>query len=102
MCDVVTDILSSTGKATPGWMAMYELPQFLSYTTIDSFHFRRGFGKQMKDASMVLMWSNSDGSITLSQRSAEGHSEPTVDTNPQMVATLAEDVSAVSVQCIGP
>ncbi|KAJ7587081.1 hypothetical protein C8J56DRAFT_91195 [Mycena floridula] len=55
-----------------------------------------GFGSQMTGSSMVIMWSNSDGSITLSQRKATGESEPPVDANPSTVATLATDLSVTS------
>ncbi|KAF9060317.1 hypothetical protein BDP27DRAFT_1370638 [Rhodocollybia butyracea] len=43
--------LSGTGKMVPGWMGV-------------------GFGSQMADSPMVILWSNSDGSITVSQREA--------------------------------
>ncbi|KAJ7587082.1 CBD9-like protein [Mycena floridula] len=73
----VTYTLSSTGKMTPGWMAI-------------------GSGSNMKGSSMVIMWSNFDGSITLSQRKATGKSEPTVDSDPSAVATLSTDLSTTS------
>ncbi|KAI5124526.1 hypothetical protein M0805_003050 [Coniferiporia weirii] len=46
-----------------------------------------GFGTQMEDARMVIMWTNSDGSITLSQRTAAGLVEPEPDPSPPRVAT---------------
>ncbi|KAL5511567.1 hypothetical protein ACEPAH_4784 [Sanghuangporus vaninii] len=46
-----------------------------------------GFGTQMADAKMVIMWSNSDGSVTLSQRTAPALVEPVPDPNPQRTAT---------------
>ncbi|KAJ7587083.1 CBD9-like protein [Mycena floridula] len=73
----VTYTLSSTGKLTPGWMAM-------------------GFGTQMTGSSVVIMWSNSDGSITLSQRKASGEFEPSLDNNPSRVATLSNALSTTS------
>lgn len=68
-------VLSST--QTVGWMGM-------------------GFGKQMSNSPMVIMWSNSDGTITVSQREASGHSTPQVVSNPDRVATLAESASTTS------
>lgn len=65
----VTYILQSTNKFPLGWMAM-------------------GFGTQMANSPMVIMWTNSDGSITLSQREAPAEVMPTVVNNPPNVATL--------------
>ncbi len=56
----------------------------------------RGFGNQMSNSPMIIMWSNSDGTITVSQREASGHSTPQVVSNPDRVATLAESASTVS------
>ena len=50
----------------------------------------------MADSSMVLMWSNSDGSITLSQRSAPGEIMPTVQSNPPFNATLEASMSSIN------
>ncbi|CAK5265808.1 unnamed protein product [Mycena citricolor] len=69
--------LSGTGKMTPGWMAM-------------------GFGSYMANAKMVIMWSNSDGSVTLSQRTAPGEQMPTLDASPPFLATLSESLSTAS------
>ncbi|KZW01887.1 hypothetical protein EXIGLDRAFT_597162, partial [Exidia glandulosa HHB12029] len=44
----------------------------------------------MADSAMVIMWANEDGSVTLSQRTAPGHVQPTVTTKPARVATLAK------------
>ncbi|KXN93335.1 hypothetical protein AN958_00259 [Leucoagaricus sp. SymC.cos] len=71
------DVLSSTGVNTVGWMGV-------------------GFGQQMPNTPMVIMWVNSDGSITLSQRSASGHFMPTVDNNPPRIATLEQSLSSTS------
>ena len=54
----------------------------------------RGFGTSMANAAMVIMWPNSDGSITLSQRSAPGEVMPTVDTSPPFIATPQPSLSA--------
>lgn len=58
--------------------------------------FRRGFGSQMANTPMVIMWSNSDGTITLSQRQAQREVMPTVVANPPRVATLNDALSNVS------
>ncbi|KAF9452360.1 CBD9-like protein [Macrolepiota fuliginosa MF-IS2] len=70
-------VLSSTGEIPVGWMAI-------------------GFGTQMPNTPMVIMWANSDDSITLSQRSARGFVMPTVDTNPPRQATLKQALSSTS------
>ncbi|OBZ70665.1 hypothetical protein A0H81_09410 [Grifola frondosa] len=66
--------LQSTGAQTLGWMAM-------------------GFGTTMAGSPMVIMWPNSDNSITLSQRLATGEIMPIVDSNPPRAATLQESLS---------
>ena len=48
----------------------------------------RGFGDAMANAKMVIMWPNSDGSVTLLQRTASSEVMPTPDNNPPRVATL--------------
>jgi len=50
----------------------------------------------MADTPMVIMWPNSDGNITLSQRSAPSEVMPTVDKNPPRVASLSVEDSSVS------
>ncbi|WWC70667.1 uncharacterized protein I206_104618 [Kwoniella pini CBS 10737] len=47
-----------------------------------------GFGNSMINSPMVIVWPNSDGSITLSQRKANNHVTPAVDSNPPRKATL--------------
>ncbi|WRT67692.1 uncharacterized protein IL334_004664 [Kwoniella shivajii] len=47
-----------------------------------------GFGSTMINSPMVIVWPNSDGSITLSQRKATNHVTPTVDSNPPRKASL--------------
>ncbi|KAF5374583.1 hypothetical protein D9757_010155 [Collybiopsis confluens] len=66
--------LSSTGKKDPGWMAI-------------------GFGTSMIDTPMVVMWPNSDGSITLSQRMAASYSMPVVVPDPPRMATISKELS---------
>lgn len=41
----------------------------------------------MANTPMVIMWSNSDGTMTLSQRKAPQEVMPTVDPSPPRVAT---------------
>ncbi|KAI0743639.1 hypothetical protein C8Q80DRAFT_1106923 [Daedaleopsis nitida] len=60
--------MQSTGKGELGWMAL-------------------GFGQQMANSPMVIMWPNQDGSITVSQRTAPGEVMPTLDSNPPRIAT---------------
>lgn len=50
------------------------------------------------DTPMVIMWPNSDGSITLSQRQAPSEIMPTLVANPPKVATVAPALSTV--RCI--
>lgn len=44
---------------------------------------------------MVIMWPNSDGTFTLSQRKGTGHVEPSVDSSPSLVATKLQSASDV-------
>lgn len=50
----------------------------------------------MANSPMVIMWTNSDGSITLSQRSASGEVMPTVVSSPPRVATQQPSLSSAS------
>lgn len=49
----------------------------------------------MSGTKMVVVWPNSDGTFTLSQRTGTGHVLPTFDANPSPVAT--QDLSASEV-----
>ncbi|KAJ7162252.1 hypothetical protein C8R46DRAFT_346620 [Mycena filopes] len=69
--------LTGTGKRTPGWMGM-------------------GFGNQMSNTPMVIMWGNSDGTVTISQRQAPAEVMPTVVASPPRVATLSTTLSTTS------
>ncbi|KAF8586721.1 hypothetical protein K439DRAFT_1631448 [Ramaria rubella] len=73
----VTYELQSTGSHTLGWMAI-------------------GFGSQMADTPMVIMWPNTDGTITLSQRQAPSEVMPTPVASPPKVATVATPLSTLS------
>ncbi|KZP34370.1 hypothetical protein FIBSPDRAFT_971280 [Athelia psychrophila] len=55
-----------------------------------------GFGTAMANAPMVIMWANSDGNITLSQRTATGNVYPTVQSSPPRVATASTALSTTS------
>jgi len=70
-------VLSSLGNAQAGWMAI-------------------GFGTQMANTPMVIMWMNSDGTITLSQRQASAEVMPTVVSNPPRTASLDNALSVLS------
>jgi len=74
--DVVRYTLTSQ-RDSVGWMAM-------------------GFGTRMVQSPMVIMWANSDGSLTLSQRLAVREEEPSVVSNPPRVATAQSEVSVTS------
>ncbi|KAJ6538780.1 hypothetical protein DFH09DRAFT_1176218 [Mycena vulgaris] len=69
--------LTGTGKRTVGWMGM-------------------GFGTSMPNTPMVIMWGNSDGTVTLSQRQASSESMPTLVSSPPRVATLSESLSSAN------
>ncbi|KAG6840707.1 hypothetical protein C0991_004951 [Blastosporella zonata] len=49
-----------------------------------------GFGTRMKGTHMVVMWPNEDGTTTLSQRKAFGHTEPLPAEYPPRHAVIAE------------
>jgi hypothetical protein len=70
-------VLSSLGSTQVGWMAI-------------------GFGTQMADTPMVIMWMNSDGTTTLSQRKAASEVMPTVDSNPPRTASFSSALSVLS------
>jgi len=55
-----------------------------------------GFGTQMAHTPMVIMWMNSDGTATLSQRKASSEAMPTVDSNPPRTATFSSALSVLS------
>ncbi|KAI0644677.1 hypothetical protein C8Q79DRAFT_1011697 [Trametes meyenii] len=73
----VTYTMQSNTTSELGWMAM-------------------GFGSVMTNTPMVIMWPNSDGSITLSQRKAPGETMPTVDASPPRTATSDPGASAIT------
>ncbi|KAF8914525.1 hypothetical protein CPB85DRAFT_1298321 [Mucidula mucida] len=69
--------LASRGRRQAGWMAM-------------------GFGTEMAGSPMVIMWENSDGTFTLSQREATAEVLPAVDSDPPRVATLQSTLSSAA------
>ncbi|KAF8955170.1 hypothetical protein BDZ97DRAFT_1860297 [Flammula alnicola] len=74
---VVEYVMTSTSSRKIGWMSV-------------------GFGRSMGNAPMVVMWPNSDGSVTLSQRSSSGHSTPRVDSNPPQIANVSQAYTVTS------
>ncbi|GJJ15869.1 hypothetical protein Clacol_010147 [Clathrus columnatus] len=73
----ITYELQSTGVQPFGWMAI-------------------GFGTQMPNTPMVILWANADGSITLSQRQAPAQVMPTPVANPPKVATAVPQLSSLT------
>ncbi|KAJ7252105.1 hypothetical protein B0H12DRAFT_624354 [Mycena haematopus] len=69
--------LTGTGKHSVGWMGV-------------------GFGTQMSNTPMVIMWGNSDGTVTLSQRQAPNEVMPTVVASPPRIATRSDTLSTTS------
>jgi hypothetical protein len=60
---------------------------------------KSGFGQVMKGATITVMWHNSDGSFTVSQRDGgPGEQEPTLVPSPSRVAVVDNSISVVSVQ----
>ena len=68
---------------------------YFNFRKVSSHSASSGFGTTMTDSAMVIMWPNLDGSVTLSQRAASGHVEPTVVPNPPRVATKYLELSSV-------
>ncbi|KAF8911940.1 hypothetical protein CPB84DRAFT_1760813 [Gymnopilus junonius] len=54
-----------------------------------------GFGAQMIHTHSIVLWRNSDGTTTLSQRYATGYREPRPEDSPSRVATLIEPKTSV-------
>ncbi|EEB95651.1 hypothetical protein MPER_05340, partial [Moniliophthora perniciosa FA553] len=50
----------------------------------------------MLNSPMVVLWPNSDGTITLSQREADAYTEPKVVQDPDRVASLVQGSSSVA------
>ncbi|KAF9533399.1 hypothetical protein CPB83DRAFT_845199 [Crepidotus variabilis] len=49
-----------------------------------------GFGEHMAGTHSVILWKNADGTTTLSQRYADGYSEPKLVDSPPRLAKLVE------------
>ena len=71
-------------------------PHNLEVLLIIDMLFSSGFGTQMANTPMFIMWPNSDGSLTLSQRRAPGEVMPTVDSSPPRVASADAAASDLS------
>ena len=91
-----SDIVQSTGAYSLGWMGMYAIVSGSPFTAIFTVLIRRGFGDTMANSPMVVMWPNSDGTITLSQRETTAEVMPTVVSDPPRIATLSMSLSSVS------
>jgi len=68
--NVVNYSLTHIGGVDPGWLGI-------------------GFGTSMTYTPMVVMWPNSDGSVTLSQRITSTYSMPHTDSRPPRTAVLS-------------
>lgn len=79
-------------KGLAGWLCKYSI--YLSKPTFFSSLYS-GFGSQMANTPMVIMWMNSDGSATLSQRKAPTEVMPTVDPSPPRTASMATNLNVV-------
>ncbi len=79
-------------KGLDGWQC--KCPIQTNLFLCSSFGYS-GFGSQMANTPMVIMWINSDGTATLSQRKAPSEVMPTVDSSPPRTATMATKLSVV-------
>ncbi|KAI9207624.1 uncharacterized protein BJ171DRAFT_493258 [Polychytrium aggregatum] len=52
-----------------------------------------GTGAQMSGSDMLIVWRNSDGSVTASHRTSTGHNTP-VETNPSAITVLTNQASS--------
>ncbi|CEL61106.1 hypothetical protein RSOLAG1IB_09757 [Rhizoctonia solani AG-1 IB] len=85
MCVTATQVGSNTfynlsttvSRENFGWMAV-------------------GFGDRMVGTPAVVVWPNSDNTISLAQRKATEHASPPIDPAPPRVATLREDLSTLA------
>lgn len=77
-----------------GWPCTLRFPllRYVGWLT----QFRSGFGAQMANTPMVIMWPNSDGTVTLSPRKAPGEVMPTVDSAPPRTATAQPSSSLLT------
>ena len=50
----------------------------------------------MADTPMVIMWPNTDGTVTLSQRQAPADVMPTVVPNPPRTATVVDSLTSLT------
>ena len=64
-------------RGEPGWMGI-------------------GFGERMVGSPLIVMWANTDGTVTLSQRQASAYAMPTVVANPPRVASIQQSLSTAS------
>jgi hypothetical protein len=97
-------LLNSTRHSTKYWFSKPRLDGDVRHGDVRGIIFggwlivffaHRGFGNTMANSPMVIMWPNSDGTITLSQRLASSEVMPTVVSSPPRVATLSTSLSSV-------
>ena len=55
-----------------------------------------GFGGQMSNTPLVILWPNSNGTVTLSTRQASGHVQPTPVASPPRVPRVSNRTNLVS------
>ncbi|KAI9201843.1 uncharacterized protein BJ171DRAFT_196486 [Polychytrium aggregatum] len=67
----------------------FQIPKTLSY-------FALGTGSKMSGSDIVVVWQNTDGSVTVSHRQASGHSLPS-PVNQQAISIVANQASKVAV-----
>jgi hypothetical protein len=82
-------------RSSKGWMDGNASILFKPTLFLCSSSDYSGFGSRMANTPMVIMWINSDGTATLSQRKALSEVMPTVDSSPPRTATMATKLSVV-------
>lgn len=86
--------LVCVGATIKGSDTYYTLNTTVSFSNLGWI--AAGFGESMVGSPMMIMWPNSDGTITLSQRQATAHAEPQVVASPPRVATVQTAFSSLT------
>ncbi|PPR08032.1 hypothetical protein CVT24_010873 [Panaeolus cyanescens] len=81
-----------TDKRLDGYVSRWTF--WITITTLTTL--RSGWGEQMINTHSVIMWKNTDGSISLSQRYARGYRQPEVVADPPRIAKLVEPRKSVT------
>ncbi|KAH9023570.1 hypothetical protein EDB83DRAFT_2527304 [Lactarius deliciosus] len=95
-------VLRSTGVQRLGWMAMYVIHATYSpKNSAGADGLRSGFGRNMADSPMVIVWPSHDAdgaldSVTLSQRKSPYETMPTPDPKPPFAAKLSLSNTSVT------